>query len=102
MRRTPGAGDECRGGREARLQWWSLESRRRPRAPGWRKQRWSPLVAADGERSLRRACEAEWEIFFRRRRPSGRPTATLPSSLLRIMDSSFIVHNKRRFLVNLV
>jgi hypothetical protein len=47
-----GAGDEGGGRRVARR---SLSSRRRARAPGRRKRRWSPLAAAaDGERrSLR-------------------------------------------------
>lgn len=46
-----GAGGEGGGRREARR---SLASRRRARAPGRRKRRWSPLAAAaDGERGLR-------------------------------------------------
>jgi hypothetical protein len=50
-----GAGDGGDGGagRVARLPRRSLASRRRARAPGRRKRRWSPLAAADGERSLR-------------------------------------------------
>lgn len=55
-----GAGDEGGGRRAARLPRRSLASRRRARAPGRRKRRWSPLAAADEAWSLRVA--AMWAL----------------------------------------